>query len=112
LRRAGLDYHDLSRVTSHSDYATFLKTVQPSRTFAITTKGQQRYTDISFSDGDALVFGSEISGLPDNVMGSFSPENRLFIPMRPNNRSLNLSNSVSVLVYEAWRQLNFVGAIK
>ena len=112
LRRAGLDYHDLSRVTRHSDYHAFLETVKPLRTFAITTKGHQHYSDISFSKGDALLFGSETSGLPDDVMASFSPQNRLLIPMRPNNRSLNLSNSVSIIVYEAWRQLSFEGALK
>ncbi len=107
LRRAGLDYHDLTRVTRHSDYSAFLEAVKPARIFAITTKGQQRYTDISFNSDDALVFGSETSGLPDDVMSTFAPEERLLIPMRPNNRSLNLSNSVSIVVYEAWRQLGF-----
>jgi len=110
LRRAGLDYHDLTRVTRHKDYATFLESVKPSRAFAITTKGQQHYTQIEFADNDALVFGSETSGLPDNVMNTFAPKQRLLIPMQPNNRSLNLSNSVSILVYEAWRQMGFNGA--
>jgi len=111
LRRAGLDYHDLSRVTRYKDYSAFLDAVKPLRTFAITTKGKRRYADIQFSEGDALVFGSETSGLPENVMNSFAPENRLLIPMRPNNRSLNLSNSVAIVSYEAWRQVSFDGAV-
>ncbi len=110
LRRAGLDYHDLGRVTRHPDFSAFMDEVQPSRAFAITTKGQQRYSDVVFRDGDVLVFGSETSGLPDDVMALFRPEDRLLIPMQPNNRSLNLSNSVSIVVYEAWRQLGFDGA--
>jgi len=111
LRRAGLDYHDLSRVTRHKDYSAFLNAENPARAFAITTKGKRRYTDIQFKEEDVLVFGSETSGLPDNVMNSFAPDNRLLIPMRPNNRSLNLSNSVSIVAYEAWRQMNFNNAL-
>lgn len=112
LRRAGLDYHDLSRVLRHTDFEAFIKAVRPERMFAITTKGKIRYSDTSFKKGDALVFGSETSGLPDQIMDIFDSKNRLLIPMQPNNRSLNLSNSVSIVVYEAWRQLNFNGAIK
>ncbi len=111
LRRAGLDYHDLTRVTQHESYQAFIESVSPTRVFAITTKGQTGYTDIRFSDGDALLFGSETKGLPEEVMNSILPAQRLRIPMRPNNRSLNLSNSVSILVYEAWRQMGFEGAI-
>ncbi len=110
LRRAGLDYHDLGRVTCHPDFSAFMDEVQPSGAFAITTKGQQRYSDVVFRDDDVLVFGPETSGLPDVVMALFRPEDRLLIPMQPNNRSLNLSNSVSIVVYEAWRQLGFDGA--
>lgn len=112
LRRAGLDYHDLSRLTRHKDYETFIEAHRPERTFAITTKGTRCYSDVKFHDGDVLVFGSETSGLPDHVMESFAVENRLRIPMCPNNRSLNLSNSVAIVAYEAWRQRNFIGAIK
>lgn len=112
LRRAGLDYHDLSRVSRHKDYDTFIKTQSHQRIFAITTKGKRHYSDIEFNPGDALVFGSETDGLPDHVMESFSAEYQLRIPMRPNNRSLNLSNSVAIVAYEAWRQRNFTGAIK
>lgn len=110
LRRAGLDYHDLSNVERHADFASFVKAAAPQRVFAITTKGKTRYTDVSFKEGDVLLFGSETEGLPANVMGQVPEEDRLLIPMQPNNRSLNLSNSVSILVYEAWRQLGFRGA--
>lgn len=110
LRRAGLDYHDLSRVSRHASFAEFLDSVQPHQVYAITTKGKTRYTDAVFEEGDVLLFGSETSGLPDDIMSQVAEVNRLLIPMQPNNRSLNLSNSVSILVYEAWRQLGFDGA--
>lgn len=110
LRRAGLDYHDISSVSRYANFDAFVDTVRPERIYAITTKGKTRYTDVAFEKGDVLLFGSETSGLPDNVMGKIAEVNRLLIPMQPNNRSLNLSNSVSILVYEAWRQLGFDGA--
>jgi len=110
LRRAGLDYHDLSRVSRHANFEAFVDAVKPHRVFAITTKGKTRYTDVAFERGDVLLFGSETDGLPGDVMGKIEEVNRLLIPMQPNNRSLNLSNSVAILVYEAWRQLNFDGA--
>jgi len=111
LRRAGLDYHDLSRVERHSDYHAFLESVKPKRIFAITTKGKTRYSDVAYQEGDVLLFGSETEGLPKPVMDSIPEVERLLIPMKPNNRSLNLSNSVSILCYEVWRQLDFDGAI-
>lgn len=111
LRRAGLDYHDISKVSRHADYWAFLEAVKPDRVFAITTKGTQRYTQIKFQENDVLLFGSETDGLPDVVMESIPSKDRLLIPMQENNRSLNLSNSVSILAYEAWRQLDFEGAI-
>jgi tRNA (cytidine/uridine-2'-O-)-methyltransferase len=111
LRRAGLDYHDLSTVTRHENYSAFIEAVKPKRLFAITTKGHTRYSDVKFEHDDGLLFGSETEGLPADVMQSIAEYNRLLIPMQPNNRSLNLSNSVSILVYEAWRQLGFEGAI-
>lgn len=110
LRRAGLDYHDISSVSRHPNFNAFIGAIRPERVYAITTKGKTRYTDVAFEKGDVLLFGSETSGLPDDVMSQVAEVNRLLIPMQPNNRSLNLSNSVSVLVYEAWRQLGFNGA--
>lgn len=111
MRRAGLDYHDLSNVTRHPDYFTFVERVAPNKVYAITTKGNTRYTDVAFKPGDALLFGSETDGLPSEVMNSVVDSDRVLIPMRPNNRSLNLSNSVSILAYEAWRQMGFDGAV-
>lgn len=110
LRRAGLDYHDLTRVSRHSSYQSFIDALKPNRVFAITTKGRRGYSDVTFTKGDVLLFGSETEGLPKQVMESIKAEDRLRIPMQPNNRSLNLSNSVSIVVYEAWRQLGFIGA--
>ena len=112
LRRAGLDYHDLAGVARHKDFSAFIAEVNPKRVFAITTKGQVSYVDVAFELGDVLLFGSETEGLPAAVMDSVTPNQRLRIPMKPNNRSLNLSNSVSILVYEVWRQLGFDGASK
>jgi len=110
LRRAGLDYHDISRIARHSNYWAFLETVKPRRIFAITTKGSTTYSDIEYQNGDVLLFGSETEGLPTEVMDSIPKNDRIRIPMKPNNRSLNLSNSVSILVYEAWRQFGFEGS--
>lgn len=111
LRRAGLDYHDLSSVRRHASYAAFVASVQPARVFAITTKGTAAYTNVQFVAGDTLLFGSETDGLPPAVMDQIAPELRLRIPMRASNRSLNLSNSVAIVVYEAWRQLGFEGGV-
>jgi tRNA (cytidine/uridine-2'-O-)-methyltransferase len=107
LRRAGLDYHDLAKIKRHKSYESFLHDLKPSRVFAITTKGATRYTDARFEENDVLLFGSETAGLPSDVMQSISPQNRLLIPMKPNNRSLNLSNSVAIVAYEVWRQFEF-----
>lgn len=110
LRRAGLDYHDLSRVSRHENFQCFIETVQPNRVFAITTKGHTTYVDVAFRAGDVLLFGSETEGLPDELMQTIPPSERLRIPMQPNNRSLNLSNSVAIVAYEVWRQMAFTGA--
>jgi len=109
LRRAGLDYHDIAKVVRHKDYFAFLDYQKPEREFAITTKGHSTYSDVSFQQGDVLLFGSETEGLPAQVMQSVVEKNRLRIPMQENNRSLNLSNSVAIVAYEAWRQLAFNG---
>lgn len=109
LRRAGLDYHDLSNVSRHADYQAFLKAVAGRRIFACTTKGSKPHSDIQFEAGDVLLFGSETSGLPDEVLQSFTPDRRLRIPMVPGSRSMNLSNAVAVVSFEAWRQLGYEG---
>lgn len=109
LRRAGLDYHEYARVRRHADWAAFLAAENPSpeRLFALTTRGQVSAYDIRFQAGDWLVFGSETQGLPPTVRDQLAPEQCLRLPMRPGQRSLNLSNAVAVMVYEAWRQQGF-----
>jgi tRNA (cytidine/uridine-2'-O-)-methyltransferase len=112
MRRAGLDYHELTRFTVHPGWEAFLAHCQPSmqRMFAITTKGERLIGDVRFEPGDWLVFGSETSGL-GALLESFAPEQRLRIAMRPDNRSMNLSNAVAVVVYEAWRQQGYLGGL-
>ena len=109
LRRAGLDYHDLAKVTKYANYLDFATAMQDRRIFACTTKGEQHYDKITYQPGDVLLFGSETSGLPSVVLGSIDPANRIRIPMMPNNRSLNLSNAAAIISYEAWRQQGFYG---
>lgn len=111
LRRAGLDYHEFVDVMAHDDLDTCLTNLQRPRTFAFTSHARHRYTDMRFADGDALLFGRETSGLPDEILAGIPESQRLRLPMRPHNRSLNLSNAVAVAVYEAWRQLGFPGGI-
>jgi len=110
LRRAGLDYHDLSRVERYPDYAAFQQAMGDRTIYAITTKGTRSYTDVQFAADDVLLFGSETSGLDPDVMATIPPADRLRIPMMPNNRSLNLSNAVALVSYEAWRQHDFANA--
>lgn len=112
LRRAGLDYHDLSRVERYPDYDSFQQAIGECRIYAITTKGTRSYTDVQFKADDVLLFGSETSGLAPEVMAQIAPAQRLKIPMMPNNRSLNLANAVAILSYEAWRQHDFANAIQ
>ena len=109
LKRAGLDYHEYARVRVHSDWASCLKALQGGRVFALTTKAARSLFDERFRENDAFVFGPETSGLPDEFLAAVPAANRLRIPMRPGNRSLNLSNAVAVTVFEAWRQLGFAG---
>ena len=111
--RAGLDYHEYATVKVHKSFDDFLATENPdrSRMFAMTTKGSHPFAESKFLPGDWFVFGSEGHGLPDAIRNSFPSEQRIRLPMRPNNRSLNLSNSVAVTVYEAWRQNGYTGGI-
>ncbi len=111
LRRAGLDYDEWATLTVHDDWASFLKTGQPGRLFAISTKGTSSYTDIEFKENDCVVFGPETRGLSPEILQHESIDTVLRIPMQPHSRSMNLSNAASVIVYEAWRQLGFEGAI-
>ena|SRR5680860_134834 len=109
-RRAGLDYHELARMKDYPTLQDYLDARKPLRIFAITTKGQRPYHDVAFQPGDALYFGPETRGLPAHILEALPPTHRLRIPMQPGSRSLNLSNAVAVVVYEAWRQLQFLGA--
>lgn len=110
LRRAGLDYHDLATVTVHSDLEALWAAVLPARVFAFTARATTRYVDIGYRDGDVLMFGTEPTGLPEHVLHDPNVTDRVRIPMLPGRRSLNLANSASIVLYEAWRQLEFVGA--
>jgi tRNA (cytidine/uridine-2'-O-)-methyltransferase len=109
LRRAGLDYHEVASVTSHRDWPSCRRFFAERRLFAFTTRASRLYTEACFAAGDVLVFGAETRGLPESVLGDFGEDRRLLLPMRPGNRSINLSNAVAVVAYEAWRQLGFEG---
>lgn len=107
VRRAGLDYAELANLHEHDSLEACLASVTPNRVFALTTKTNRYYTEPQFADGDAFLFGPETRGLPASVIESLPEKQRLTIPMKPNIRSLNLANAVSVVAYEAWRQLGF-----
>lgn len=107
VRRAGLDYAELANVTEHDNLESCIASVKPKRLFALTTKTTRVYTDPKFADGDAFMFGPETRGLPKEVLASLPEQQRLTIPMVPGGRSLNLANAVSIVSYEAWRQLGF-----
>lgn len=109
LKRAGLDYHEYARLTVHQDLEAFLAAVRPERLFAVSTRGTVRYDTVHYDENDAVMFGSETSGLPQAVLDSVPMGQRIRLPMRPQNRSLNLSNAVAVVAFEAWRQMGFVG---
>ena len=107
LKRAGLDYHEYASVRVHANWQACLKELNWDRVFALTTSGTNNVYETRFQENDAFVFGSETAGLPREVLDAFKPEMRLRLPMRPGNRSLNLSNAVAVTVFEAWRQNRF-----
>jgi tRNA (cytidine/uridine-2'-O-)-methyltransferase len=111
LRRAGLDYHEFAPVQEYGSFDDFVEKVKPKRIFGISTKGQRYVHDINYKEGDAFLFGPETRGLPEDIRESLGVDNILRIPMQPTNRSLNLSNAVTLVVYEAWRQLDFKGSI-
>jgi tRNA (cytidine/uridine-2'-O-)-methyltransferase len=108
LRRAGLDYRDLAHVTVHADWAAVRHALPDARFFAYSTRGERRYDQVEHCAGDALVFGPETRGL-GSLLAGFAPQARVYLPMMPGNRSLNLSNAVSVVVYAAWQQQAFAG---
>ncbi len=109
LRRAGLDYHEYAALSVHDTLDAALAAIAPRRLFALSTRGRVRYDTPDYAAGDAVLFGAETRGLPDDVLDAIAPGQRLRLPMRPGNRSLNLSNAVAVVAYEAWRQQGFDG---
>ncbi|MBO9715791.1 MAG: tRNA (uridine(34)/cytosine(34)/5-carboxymethylaminomethyluridine(34)-2'-O)-methyltransferase TrmL [Pseudoxanthomonas sp.] len=109
LRRAGLDYHEYARVQVHASLDAALDAIRPQRLFALSTRGQVRHDQPHYADGDAFLFGAETRGLPQDVLDAIPAPRQLRLPMRPGNRSLNLSNAVAVVVFEAWRQSGFAG---
>ena len=114
LKRAGLDYHEYAAMQVHDDLAAALAAIEaaqgaPPRVFALSTRGSVRFDAPAYAAGDVILFGSETSGLPQEVIDAIPPPQRLRLPMRPGNRSLNLSNAVAVVVFEAWRQAGFDG---
>ena len=111
LRRAGLDYHEFAAVKEYDSLNEFIDTVKPTRIFGLSTKGQKYVHEVGYKEGDAFLFGPETRGLSDEVRDSLGTDQVLRIPMQPTNRSLNLSNSVTLMVYEAWRQLDFKGSV-
>ena len=107
VRRAGLDYHEMARVHDYPDLAACLRRLAPTRLYAVETGGAARYSDVRYRPGDAFLFGRETTGLPAAVTASLPAGSVVSIPMRPGNRSVNLSNAVALVVYEAWRQNDF-----
>ena len=110
VKRAGLDYHEMARVHEHANLAACLGWLESRRVFAVETTGGQRFDGVRYREGDAFLFGRETSGLPAELLADWPGERLIRLPMVPGNRSLNLSNSVAVVVFEAWRQLGFGGA--
>lgn len=111
LRRAGLDYHEFTAIRRHANYQAFLDSEQPERLFALTTKGTPAHSAVAWQAGDYLMFGPESRGIPAEILNSLPAMQKIRIPMVAQSRSMNLSNSVAVVIYEAWRQLDYAGAL-
>lgn len=111
LKRAGLDYHEYATLQVHDNWSACKLALAGKRMFALTTKGSTRHTHLQFMDEDVFVFGPETRGLPEDIRSEFTPEHRVRLPMMPDSRSLNLSNSAAILLYEAWRQVGFIGGV-
>lgn len=111
LKRAGLDYHEYANLQVHENWQACKLALAGKRMFALTTKGSTRHTDLRFQAGDVFVFGPETRGLPQEIRDEFLPEHRVRLPMLPDSRSLNLSNSAAILLYEAWRQIDFLNGL-
>lgn len=110
LRRAGLDYHEFANLIIHENWLDCVQHLHKSRIFAVTTKGKQRYDLNLYEAGDAFLFGAETCGLPIALLDTFAEKNRIRVPMKATSRSLNLSNTVAIVAYEAWRQSGFEDA--
>ena len=110
VKRAGLDYHEMARVRQHDRLEECLAALGGGRAFAVETGGGARFDEVRYQAGDAFLFGRETSGLPADLLGTWPREQRIRLPMVPGNRSLNLSNAVAVVVFEAWRQVGFAGS--
>ncbi len=113
LKRAGLDYHEYAPVRRHASWSAFLDSERPKpqRLFAFTTRGSRPFAEVEWASGDWFVFGSETAGLPEAVRDGIATAQRVRLPMRADQRSLNLSNSVAVAVFEAWRQNGYAGGV-
>jgi len=111
LRRAGLDYHQFVGIREYSDYAAFLRQTRPERLFAFSTRGTTLYTETRYQPGDFLMFGPETRGLPEDLRNTIEPRLLMRVPMQPGSRSINLSNTVALAAYEAWRQLDFTQGV-
>jgi len=111
LRRAGLDYREFVTMRVHADWTSCLAALEEARLFAFSTRGAARFDTVRYQPGDALVFGPETRGLPEEMLETFPADRRLRLPMMPDNRSLNLSNAVAVSVFEAWRQQGYAGGL-
>ncbi|WP_293937032.1 tRNA (uridine(34)/cytosine(34)/5-carboxymethylaminomethyluridine(34)-2'-O)-methyltransferase TrmL [Iodobacter sp.] len=111
MRRAGLDYHEFSTMKIHESWAECKQALEGHRLFAMTTKGSTRHDRIVYEKDDVFVFGPETRGLPEEIRAEFAADRRIRLPMMPDNRSLNLSNAVAITVFEAWRQMDFAGAL-
>ena len=111
MKRAGLDYHEFAKLTVHENFEDCLKALEGRRTFALTTKGSTRPDEVSFREGDVLLFGPETRGLPAEVLDSLPAGQKIRLPMMPDSRSMNLSNTVAVILFEAWRQNGFAGGV-
>ena len=109
LQRAGLDYHEFAHITLHENWESCKERFPGRRLFAVTTRGKRRYDEVTFNSDDVFVFGPETRGLPSSLLESFPEQNRIRLPMLPQNRSLNLANAAAVVIYEAWRQTGFIG---
>ncbi len=109
LQRAGLDYHEFADMRVFANWAVCVETLGQQRMFAVTTKGTKNYAEVSYLEGDVFVMGPETRGLPREILEAFPEGERIRIPMQEGSRSLNLANAAAIIVYEAWRQLDFVG---